>query len=777
MKQIRVFIMNRPYIFGYVWVFALVAIVNIYTILLNNTPQTHDTTWVITCFSAALYVAPIKHWVGVALALIGCHLVWQLLPLTGAPHWPLIATYLVGSVCTALPAKILGKLWTPSDFTGYFGSYLPGLLPIILVYVCILLLQHWMSPGSLSLGQITDIEFLFKHLHLLEFAATGNMLFLVLQWYKRGFTLPKNSPLAILAVTAHLGLLYLYPHNFLPLGLIIGVSIYFTGLQGVAIPGLIAALFSPFIMTEGEPLIRDAENLDYAILIFVMGLIGLMRDGFIAAAKNGEPYKLVLSKSGTVGLTMASPDVDALRLELKGKKQQISHAYSDLEQKNNHLQSLTQSLESQKQTYKQLVEVDELTGLKSRRYFSNLLADGIRNTPYSLLMIDLDNFKSVNDVYGHHAGDELLKACAKVMQQSAQQHGFAARLGGEEFCIALENKDIYEAQILAERLRYRLSQTIITISGINIHRSASIGVAALAVDSQLKDAMSLADAALYQAKDKGKNSTALADELFVSQWQKNKNSPKLDAILAGLANNEFQFYIQPICDNKTHKAVGFETLMRWHRSDGSILAPGSFLDIALSPPVYPRFKETSLGQIVPILMSLMSRNPNYYLAFNTDSTFIHSKEFVIDLISQFDLSDANPNCLVLELPETAIIDDQELVLSNVSLLRSNGFGISLDDFGMEHSNMDRIRDIPADFVKIDRSFIVQMEGNPRSLAIIKALVSMSKELDFEIIAEGIETLAQARLIEEAGVTRVQGYYYGRPQSVDYWLDQLDKGLL
>jgi EAL domain-containing protein (putative c-di-GMP-specific phosphodiesterase class I) len=96
---------------------------------------------------------------------------------------------------------------------------------------------------------------------------------------------------------------------------------------------------------------------------------------------------------------------------------------------------------------------------------------------------------------------------------------------------------------------------------------------------------------------------------------------------------------------------------------------------------------------------------------------------------------------------------------------------------MEHSNMDRIRDIPADFVKIDRSFIVQMEGNPRSLAIIKALVSMSKELDFQIIAEGIETLAQARLLEEAGVTRVQGYYYGRPQSVDYWLDQLDKGLL
>jgi hypothetical protein len=105
--------------------------------------------------------------------------------------------------------------------------------------------------------------------------------------------------LAILSVTAHLGLLYLSPHNFLPLSVFIGVSIYFTGLQGVAIPGLTAALFSPFIITDGKPLIRDTKHLDYTILIFVMGLIGLMRDDFIAAAKNGKPCKLILLKSGT----------------------------------------------------------------------------------------------------------------------------------------------------------------------------------------------------------------------------------------------------------------------------------------------------------------------------------------------------------------------------------------------------------------------------------------------------------------------------------------------
>tara|TARA_B100000767_G_C19769059_1_gene539048 strand:+ start:1985 stop:2566 length:582 start_codon:yes stop_codon:yes gene_type:complete len=193
--------------------------------------------------------------------------------------------------------------------------------------------------------------------------------------------------------------------------------------------------------------------------------------------------------------------------------------------------------------------------------------------------------------------------------------------------------------------------------------------------------------------------------------------------------------------------------------------------------VYLKFKEASLAQLKPILKDLMSRNPNYYLSFNINSTFIHSTEFVNDLFSQFYLSETKLNRLVLELPETAIIYEKELVSKNVELLRKHGFDIAWDDFGMENSNMDQIRDIPEDFVKIDRSFIVQMKGNPRSLAIIKALVNMSKKLNFKIIAEGIETLAQSDLLAAAGVTRVQGYYYGRPKPINYWLDQLDCKLI
>ncbi len=176
-----------------------------------------------------------------------------------------------------------------------------------------------------------------------------------------------------------------------------------------------------------------------------------------------------------------------------------------------------------------------------------------------------------------------------------------------------------------------------------------------------------------------------------------------------------------------------------------------------------------------ILKDLNDRDADYYLSSNTDNTFINSTTFVTDLINQFKLAQLNLHRLVLELPEKTALVNMKRALHNIALLQKNGIVIALDDFGMEHSNMDRIRDVPADIIKIDRSFIIKVEVNPRSLAIIKALVTMAKELHFEIIAEGIETRAQAIILSQAGITRAQGYFYGHPKPVAYWLKQIDRG--
>jgi EAL domain-containing protein (putative c-di-GMP-specific phosphodiesterase class I) len=550
-------------------VFIAVTVLNLHTYFVAELVANKKCTWVITCFFSILYIAPIKHWPYILGVMLASHIGWQLALHTSNINWLFVMTEFIASVCIAYSAKYFSNLWSPADFTGKFATYLPGLLPTYAIYVTVIITQHWFVSDSQLNTPFSDLNFVIDHLHLLEFAVLTNMVFLALQWNKRNFSWPKNSNLAYIIITAHFVCLYFSPQNLIPLALVMVISIYHTGLQGVALPSFVSMFAAPFIPYESATLLDQINPFDYGLLITTIGIIGFTRDGFSRAAKQGAPYSLVLSKSGNVGLTVAASD----------------------------------------------------TG----------------------------------------------------------------------------------------------------------------------------------------------NSTI--------------DNPLKDEILTGLYKEEFVFYLQPICDNITHKAVGFEALMRWHKADGSVATPDHFLDIALSQPAYSKFKDTSLTQLVPILTKLKHCNSHCYLAFNIDSTFIHSTDAVTELINLFDSSDATPNCLVIEIPETATIKDQQLALSNLALLRHKGFGIALDDFGMEHSNMDRIRDIPVDFVKIDRSFIVQMEDNPRSLAIIKALVNMAKDLEFEIIAEGIETQTQAGLLANAGVTKVQGYHYGRPKPVDYWLDKLERGLI
>lgn len=210
--------------------------------------------------------------------------------------------------------------------------------------------------------------------------------------------------------------------------------------------------------------------------------------------------------------------------------------------------------------------------------------------------------------------------------------------------------------------------------------------------------------------------------------------------------------------------------MRWERADGTVLAPKDFIETVLSRPVYALFKKTSKKQVLPILQQLHDLDENYYLSINADSTFFHTSRYVTDIINQLQHAGADPQKLIIELPETAQIHNQQLVLQNVNYLRDQGIRIALDDFGMEHSNMDRIRDIPADFVKIDRSFIIDLQQNPRSTSIVRALVGMSAELDFDIIAEGIEEQEQADALISAGVTKAQGYFYGEPKPMAYWIE-------
>ena len=781
-EQTPSFIARHLRVCSYLGLLLCVAFVNVYSHYTSMLANPVEQTWVVVCFSTALSIAPIKQWPSVVSTLIVSHICWQLILYKNEVFWPMVLLELSAGICIAFYSKYFNNLWQPSDFNDDVLCYLPGTIPNYVFYGVFISVKQWLVCKDNSTNFTVTAEFILQHLHILEFAMAGNVSLAIFYWYRNKFTWVFNPLPGAIAVIVQLSCLYVWPDNLIPVLLVMTISVYYLGLRGIAIPGLIVSLSLPFIAYNNGTLLDYVNELNYGFIILFSGLLGNIFFNVAEAAKKGEPYRVMLSKANLTGFIVAPLEIDTLRSQLKEKTKQVSQAYielaqtyADVEEKNNHLNELSTSLETQKQAYKNLAEIDQLTQLKSRHYFYNILADGSRKQSYSLMLIDLDNFKRINDYYGHNSGDELLKQCANVLSGMVPKDSFAARIGGEEFCIALANKNIYEAQKVAHLVRHHIRNIRTKVSGRDIYCTASIGVAELAIDSALKNVMNIADKALYQSKTEGKNRTTLADELFIQRFKKDETKPNLNAVIEGLKAGEFKLYIQPICNNNTQKAVGFESLMRWHRADGSVLLPNNFLDLALSPEAYPLFKASALGQLALILKDLNGRDADYYLSFNVDNIFINSTEFVTALINQFKLAQLNLQRLVLELPEKTALVNMQQALSNIDLLQKSGIVIALDDFGMEHSNMDRIRDVPADIIKIDRSFIVKMEGNPRSLAIIKALVTMAKELHFEIIAEGIETQAQATILSQVGITRAQGYFYGHPRPVAYWLMQIDRG--
>ena len=781
-EQTPSFIARHIRVCSYLGLLLCVAFVNVYSHYTSMLANPVEQTWVVVCFSTALSIAPIKQWPSVVSTIIVSHICWQLILYKNEVFWPMVLLELSAGICIAFCSKYFNNLWQPSDFNDDVLCYLPGTIPNYFLYGVFISVKQWLVSDANSTDFTVTAEFILQHLHILEFAMAGNVSLAIFYWYRNKFTGVFNPILGAIAVIGQLSCLYVWPDNLIPVLLVMTISVYYLGLGGIAIPSLIVSLSLPFIAYNNGTLLDYVNELNYGIIILFYGLLGVILSSVAEAAKKGEPYRVMLSKANLTGFIIAPLEVYTLRSQLKEKTEQVSQAYielaqtyADVEAKNNHLNELSTSLETQKQAYKNLAEIDQLTQLKSRHYFYNFLTDGLRKHSYSLMLIDLDNFKRINDYYGHNSGDELLRQCADVLSEIVPKDSFTARIGGEEFCVALANKNIYEAQALAGLLRHNIGITRTNASGMAIYCTASIGVAELAVDSILMEVMDIADKALYQSKTDGKNRTTLAGSVFIQQFNKQKNRTNLDDVIEGLNAGEFELYIQPICNNNTQKAVGFESLMRWHRADGSVLLPNHFLDLALSPEAYPLFKAIALGQLALILKDLNDRDADYYLSFNTDNTFINSTTFVTDLINQFKLAQLNLHRLVLELPEKTALVNMKRALHNIALLQKNGIVIALDDFGMEHSNMDRIRDVPADIIKIDRSFIIKVEDNPRSLAIIKALVTMAKELHFEIIAEGIETRAQAIIISQAGITRAQGYFYGHPKPVAYWLKQIDRG--
>lgn len=413
-----------------------------------------------------------------------------------------------------------------------------------------------------------------------------------------------------------------------------------------------------------------------------------------------------------------------------------------------------------------LVENDELTGLMSRRGLHRRLADGQRKRDAGFFLIDLDYFKSVNDGYGHEAGDDLLKAIASSLKRLVADAGSPIRLGGEEFAIVRSWMGWQEAGEFAEELRRTLEQTSISFQGKLIQRTASIGFIKLDVQDELSTAMHFADLAQREAKSTGRNKCLPADVDMLRSLEERGAFITNDSVQAALEAGEFFYEVQPIVDASNDSIAGFEALIRWRKPDDELIMPKKFIETlfeVLREPHFAEFRDKLRSGVVKQLAHFEGR----YIGFNFLLEEIAYPGAASQIHNVFGEAIGSTNLRILvEISERAFHSrvDTEMLVRELEELRSRGYLIALDDFGIESSNIQRLQQFPIDVVKLDRSLIRELVEDRRRRTTVFSIARMIENLGLTCIVEGVETERQAQVLQQMGLFLHQGFFHAVPSS-------------
>lgn len=413
---------------------------------------------------------------------------------------------------------------------------------------------------------------------------------------------------------------------------------------------------------------------------------------------------------------------------------------------------------------------DPLTGLYNRRMFEHFLEYEVlrvkrKNYKFSMLMQDLDDFKYINDNYGHPFGDLYLKEVASTLKESLRDGDIVARLGGDEFAVILSETDIVGGKFLAEKIKNAFAhKKIETPDKKIIPIKASIGLVEFPTHGQNRDELMLVvDAALYKAKELGKN------KIFVPTDSEIKNSlkeqtKKFNTLQQGLDNSAFIPYFQPIIDVASRQIAGYEVLARLQDPDGKIIQAFEFIKMA-----------ERIGKIFDIDRQIISkafrhkkdRENHDYMFINLSGKELKDKAFLEFIIEEVNINGINPSEIVVEITEREAAGDLTKIQEFIHTITSNGLSLAIDDFGSGYSSFYYIKYIPVAFLKIDGEFVKELAtGDVRDLAFVESIQTLCSKLKIRTIAEFVENQRIMEIIGEIGVTFGQGYHLGMP-SIDF----------
>ena len=424
---------------------------------------------------------------------------------------------------------------------------------------------------------------------------------------------------------------------------------------------------------------------------------------------------------------------------------------------------------------------DELTGVANHRSFQELLDDAFKlrrktGEGMSLLLLDLDDFKDINDTYGHQTGDRVLRAVGRLLQRHCRAKDEPARYGGEELVILLPDTDLDHAAQLAERLRREVETLRLHGPfGEPLSVTASFGVAS--ADSEAPDKAALiaaADSALYEAKMSGKNRVCTAAALSPPQTESAAPRSARDLpsqLRRGLERDELVLHYQPKLALDTRTPIGVEALLRWHHPELGLLGPARFLPWAEGTDLMPRITEWALDRALAQLVAWREVGRNLPVAVNIGAHDLADPVFPLTAIRALQKAGASGCDLTLEVSEHVAIAAQPSVGRVLSALREACITVSIDDFGSGHSSLTRLRDLEVDELKLDRD-LLRRSGGASYHAVLHAAISLGHDLGLTVVAEGVEDAESLELLTEMDCDVAEGYYICPPllpDELDRWL--------
>ncbi len=413
-----------------------------------------------------------------------------------------------------------------------------------------------------------------------------------------------------------------------------------------------------------------------------------------------------------------------------------------------------------------LANTDNLTALPNRRHFLSTLHDQVNNVSLgqknglAVGILDLDGFKQINDIYGHPTGDQVLKNVGSRLEELICKRVFIARLGGDEFGILISGNLNDEELVEIGSHIIDVLLPPFEIGGRHANLGGTIGFAAWKeyTDSGHR-LFEKADYALYYAKEKARGTVAIFNERHAETI---REASILDSCIQSADfDEEMHLLFQPIISNRDSRVAGFEALARWQSPVLGKIKPDIFIDAAERTGVINKLTSVLFAKA---LEEAKNWPDDIFVSFNLSMHDITSSTVILNLVSIVNKSGINPKRITFEITETAVMSNYDTALNSLNLLKSMGSKVALDDFGTGQSSLSYVRKLPLNKLKLDRSFVGDLEKNEEAGSIVDMMIEMCRSLKIECIVEGVETLGQLSILESMGCENIQGFYYSKPIS-------------